>query len=645
MFDFFRSRDKGARYLLGALLSLVAISLVITLIPGYGSGGGYAPGSIVAEIGKEVITTDQVRVLVNELTRERRIPPEMAAVYIPQLVDQMIMERAVAYQADRMGIKVSDDDVVAAIQLSMAQTGFFQDGKLVAREQFEAYLAQQGKTINDLMNDMRKQLLLKQLQNLPLESIFVSPQEVEAEAARRTERATIQYFGFNPEKFRSQVTVTPQDLQTYFETNKAVYRIPPKRSFGLVVVDEERVGQTLTVSDEQLRNAYNEQRDRFRTPDRVKVRHILVMTQGKPESEKPKLKAKAEDLLKQVKGGADFAELAKKNSDDTNSAVKGGDLDWVVRGQTVPEFERTAFSLKPKEISGIVETTYGYHILQVTEKQEARVQPFEEVKSQLMAEVRAQLLNEAVQKKADEVRAALVKAPKQAAEIAQKNGLFFANVDKAPPGEPLPVIGTSPEIDSALQNLRPGEVTPVVTLPGNRLAIAVLNEITPGRDAELAEVEARVRERVIDQKSQLLAEQKAKEAGEKLKSNPEQFEAIAKSLGLEISSPPPFGHNEAVEGLGSSAYVEEAFRKPVGSVLGPINVTGRQVIYKVTARTEPDPTRMAAERENIQMDLKQKRAVERRDLFYDSVLTRLIKEGKVKIYRDAIQRLVAGARG
>jgi peptidyl-prolyl cis-trans isomerase D len=645
MFDFFRSREKGARYILGGLLSLVALSLVITLIPGYGSGSGYQAGSIVAEVGKDVITVDQVRSVLSELSRNRQMPPEMMALYVPQVVDQMVMERAVAYQAERMGIQVSQDDVITAIQLNFSP--FFQNGKLVNAQGLQGYLAQQGKTINDLMNDTRKQLLLKQLQNLPLESIFVSPKEVEQEAARRTERITISYAAFAADKFKAQAAqqVTADDIKKYFEANKASYRIPPKRSFGLTVIDEERVGQGFTLSDAQLKQAYDSQRDRFRTPDRVNVRHILVMTQGKPDADKPKLKAKAEDLLKQIKSGGDFAELAKKNSDDTTSAVKGGDLGWVVKGQTVPEFERTAFSLKPKELSGIVETTYGYHILQAMERQEARVQPFEEVKGQLVNEVRSNALAEAVQRKADEVRAAIAKNPKNAQQIAQQNGVFYANVDKAAPGEPLPLIGASPEVDTALNAMRPGDASPLLTLPNNRYAVVTMNALEPGRDAQLSEVESRVRDRVADQKATQLAEQKAKEAGEQLKTSPEQFEKMAKTLGLDVSNPPQFGHNEAVEGLGSSAYVEEAFKKPVGAVLGPINVLGRQVIYKVVAKTEPDPSRLAAEKDSILLDLKQKRAVERRDLFYDSVLTKLIQEGKVKIHRDVIQRLVTASRG
>ena len=125
---------------------------------------------------------------------------------------------------------------------------------------------------------------------------------------------------------------------------------------------------------------YNSHKDQYRTPERVHARHILLSTTNKPKDEIPKIQAKAEDLLKQIRGGADFAQLAQKNSEDPGSAAKGGDLGWVVRGQMVKNFEDTVFALKPKEVSNVMTTEYGFHIIQVLEKEPARLRPLDEVK-------------------------------------------------------------------------------------------------------------------------------------------------------------------------------------------------------------------------------------------------------------------------
>ena len=176
----------------------------------------------------------------------------------------------------------------------------------------------------------------------------------------------------------------------------------------------------MEVSDAQLRQAYSASMDNFRMPERVKVRHILLMTQGKSDAEKKQALAKAQDLLKQLRAGADFADLAKKNSQDPGSGQNGGDLGFIVRGQTVPEFEKVGvLTAKPKEISDVVTTQYGYHILRVLEKEPARVKPFEEVKASLAEELKKQGVNEKTQSLADQARAELEKSPGSAAEIAK----------------------------------------------------------------------------------------------------------------------------------------------------------------------------------------------------------------------------------
>ena len=635
MFDMFRSRDKAVRYLLGGLLFMVALSMVITLIPGFGSNTG-ATDQVVAEIGSEKITVPQVQAIAQQLMKGRQIPPEMLAAYIPQLIDRMIMERAVVFESKRQGFVVTDDEVATLIQLNNAQ--FFQNG-VFQTELVKQYLAQDGKTLDDFIEGMREQLYLKKLQSVGLEWGVVSDKEVREEIARRTEKAAVQYISFAPEKFKKDVKVTDADLETYFKANRTDYRVPEKRAYQLIVVDEQKIAETLSVPEAQLRAAYSAQMDRFRTGERVHVRHILVMTQGKPDSEKGALKAKAEGLLKQLKAGADFDKLAKENSDDQGSKEKGGDVGWVVRGQMVKPFEEASFTGKVKEFSPLVTTEYGYHIVEVLEKQPARVTPFEEVKAQLASEIQKSVLYERMQSLADQARAELTKAPTQAEQIAKKLNLQYVPMAKAGGGDPIPVIGASPEVDTAVGSLKKGEVSQVLQLPANRLVVATVTDIFAGRLQDLDEVKDKLRERIINDKSALIATEKSKEAGELLKKNPADFEKVAKANGLEVMSPAEFGHQDAVEGIGSAVYLDQAFKLPIGSVFGPQTIQNKAIIAKVTAKREPDYSSLAQERENIILAIKTKRAEERKDLLYDSILAKLIKDGKVKKHLDVIRKL------
>jgi peptidyl-prolyl cis-trans isomerase D len=344
-----------------------------------------------------------------------------------------------------------------------------------------------------------------------------------------------------------------------------------------------------------------------------------------------------------LKAGADFSKLAEKNSDDSSNAPKGGDLGWFVRGTMVPEFDKAVFAMKAGELSGIVTTEYGYHIVKVNEKENARVKPFEEVKADLAAELKKQRITEQVQKTADGVHDALAKSPGSAAEVAKRFGADLATVTDSAPGSPVPTLGSVPEIDNALGSMKPNDVSPVLTLPANRLVVAVLTARTSPRAATFEEVEGKVRDRLVAEKAIAVAKSKAKEAAEKLRAG-EDMEKVAKEYKLEVNKPAEFGRNDSVEGLGQAAYVKDAFTHPVGAILGPSDIMNRDIVYKVTAKLEPDMAAFTAEKETIRSTLRQQKANERWNLFMDSVTAKLTTDGKLKVNHDLVLKLAAALK-
>jgi peptidyl-prolyl cis-trans isomerase D len=639
MFNLFRSRDKLVRYLLGAMLLVVAASMVTYLIPNTGytnTTDGSDP--ILADVGNLKVTLAETQAAVDRMVKSGRMPADALEGYLPQFVDQMIQERAIASAYEAMGIRITDEEVL--IGLISVYPQFFQNGKLTSKDQLEQQLAAQGLTLQDGIEGMRQALILRKVQNITSTSVVVTPQELEQALAQAHERSQIAYIAFPPAKFRDQVKPTPEEVRQSFEQDRARYMVPEKRSFQVLVADQAKIAASLVVSDAQLRQAYSGSMDNFRMPERVKARHILLMTQGKSDAEKKQALTKAQDLLKQLRGGADFADLAKKNSQDPGSAQNGGDLGFIVRGQTVPEFEKVAFTAKPKEISDVVTTQYGYHIIQVMEKEPARVKPFEEVKTALAEELKKQEVNDKTQSFADQARAELEKSPGSAAEIAKKLNLELVSVNKAGSGEAIPGLGASPEIDSTLAGMKPKDVSQVLSLPANRLVIVVLNEVIPQRKADFADVEAQVRDRLVLQKAQQLAVDAATSAAAKVRAG-EDIEKVAKSLKLEATKSADFGRVDSVEGLGPATYVADAFKKPVGSVIGPVMIQDRNVVYKVLNRQSANPKDFDQERESILVSLKQQKARIQYDLLLDSIMSKLRADKKLKIHPDAMQRLVA----
>jgi peptidyl-prolyl cis-trans isomerase D len=638
MFDLFRSRDKLVRIMLGAILVVVAASMVTYLIPNSGLSSTGTDDTVLAEVAGQKLTQQefQQRFAV-ALQNMQGATPQMAPVLFPQVLDSIIQKMAAMYVIHKMGITASDDEVLTGIMTRFQQ--FFPNGA-VNKDQFEAYLASQGMTVEGLSDDIRDQIMIKKLQDAVLEGIVVTPKEVADEFSRRYDKAKISYIAFSPAKFMDQVKPTDEELKKVYDVSRSEFPVPAKNSYQVVVVDQAKVAATMDVTDAQLRAEYSRSMDNFRMPERIHVRHILVSTEGKSDSEKKALKSKADDILKQLKGGADFAELAKKDSDDKGSGEKGGDLDWVVKGQMVPEFDAAAFALKPKDLSPVVTSTFGYHIIQVLDKEPAHVKPFDEVKGALEDDLKKQGLTDKVQMMGDEIRAALQKSPGSAAEIAKQYGAELVTVPEGQAGQPIPTLGMAPEIDGALAQMKPNDVSPVVSLPADRLAVVVLKARTPARLSDFEEVKEQIRQKYVQEKAQLLAEDEAKKAVEQLRAG-EDMEKVAKSYKIDVVTSSLFGRSDSVEGLGQTAMMEDAFTKPVGTVFGPSLINGRDVVSKVLEKVSADQGALAAQKDQILLELKQRKASERAELMLDSITTELTREGKLKRYPKAIQALAA----
>ena len=644
MFNLFRSRDKAVRYLLSALLLLVAASMVTYLIPG-GPGyfGAASSDTVVAVVGDQKVTLREVHQAINMTQRGRNVPSGMMQYLVPQLIDQLITERAVEYQAGRMGFAVSDADTAAAIRQQLPQ--LFEGGKFVGNQVYAAVLAQQNLSIQEFENTIARQILLNRLRTVVLEGLVVSGAEVEAEYKRRNDKSSIEYVKIDPAALRAQVQVTPQEIREYFDKNAATFRIEEKRSLLLVVFDPALIEASLVISDDEVRRAYEQNKDRYRIPERVRARHILLNTVDKPKEEVGKIQAKAEALLKQLKSGADFAELAKRNSDDPGSKDKGGDLDYFERGRMVPEFEAAAFSLKPKEISNLIKTQYGFHILQVLDKQEARLKPFDEVKAELASELkkeRASLRSQAV---LDEALVALKRNPQQAEEIARKFGLLAVPVEKAGSGDPIPHLGVNRDFQDAVALLRKGEVSPPVQAPGNKTVIAVVRDVFPARQASFEEVRDQIRSSLETGKANELTVKRANELLEKVKSLNGDLKKAAKSMGFEVVVSKEFTRHGAIAGLGAADGVPEAFTRPAGTVFGPVVMGTSRIVGKVSGHTPANLAELPAQKDAIRNEIRSNRARERNTLFEDGIRRQLEKEGKLKVHQEVVQRLIANYRG
>ena len=642
MFDLFRSRDKAVRILLGVILVVVSFSMLTYLIPNFSAGSSDPSDMVVAEIGKDRLTLPEVQTMIQQTMRGRQIPASILPNYIPQMVDEMVLQRALAYEAQNLGFQVTDAEMTDAIQQMIPS--LFPDGKFLGKEAYAAMLAQQNLSIAQFEEDLRRQMLLGRLRAVALQGIVVSGAEIQREYRRKNDKIKVEWVKLTADKYKSESQPSAEEVQAYFKANAARYQIPEKKDLTVLLADPAKIEQSLNPADADLLNLYNQNKDAFRTPERLRVQHILLKTTGKPPADEPKIKAKAEDLLKQIRAGANFAELAKKNSEDDSSAKNaknpGELLDWVTRGQTVKEFEDSAFSLKPGQVGDLVKTQYGYHIIKVLAHEDAHLRTFDEAKSDLTAQWKKQRVNDVMQNISDKAQVELQKDPKHTDQVAAQFNLQAMRVSGYQPGQPLPEVGISADFEQSVGGLKEGEASQPVALPENKIALAVVTAVAPARAARLEEEQSAVRETLIQNRSAGALQKHSQDLLDAAKSAGDLAKA-AKAAGLEVKTSEEFTRSGSVEGIGSATYLQEAFSRPDGTFLGPISIPEGTVVARVIQHIPADMSKLAEQTSSIRDDVKGQIARDRAALFAEGVRDALVKQGKIKVHQPVIKRLIS----
>ena len=317
----------------------------------------------------------------------------------------------------------------------------------------------------------------------------------------------------------------------------------------------------------------------------------------------------------------------------------------MTRGQTVPEFEKAAFSLKPGQTSDLVKTQYGYHIIQVLQHQDARLQPFEEVKSELATQWKKQSANDAMNKISDTAQAALQKDPANLEKVAADLDMQLVRVNGHAAGQLVKEIGPNPDFDQAVAGLKKGEASQLLVLPDNKVGLVLVTDVTPPRPETFEEVQNQIRDTITQNRLTMVVQNHAKELVEKAKSMGGDLAKAAKTMGLEVKTSGEIDRSGSVEGLGSASYVQEGFTRPDGTVFGPISTPDGTVVAKVLQHVDPDMSKLPEQRVTLRDEIKSQKARDRNSLFEAGLRDALIKQGKIKIHQDVINRLLASYRG
>lgn len=644
MFQLFRSRRQGLRIVLGLIVASMAISMVVTLIPGiFGSSSSPGSDAVLAEVGGDAITLRDAQLQLEKASRARGLPPGAARFLAPQVVGEMVAQRALMLEAERLGLTVSDKELVDLLRTAIPM--LFPGGNFVGRAQYEAFIEQKfERTVADFESLLKEDVTTSKLRRLVVDGVVLAPGELEQDYKRQNEKVRIEFAAITPASVEASLSIAPAEVEEHFKKSRTTYTLPERRSFQYVVIDDAKVAGRVQATAQELQRYYSENKDRFRVQDRVHVTHLLFKTTDKKEDEVKTTEAKAQEVLKQVKAGKDFAGLAKANSEDTASAAKGGDIGWVTRGQTVPEFEQKAFSMQPGEVSDLVKTQYGLHIIKVLEKETARVKPFSEVEAGIRQEILRDRMEAEKSRLSESVRAAANKNAQNLDAAGRELGLPVFSAKLAERTGTVPEAGSEPALMDSVFNAAKGVVVGPVVMPAKSV-IAVVTEIAPSRQAELNEVADRVRNDVLSVKARDAAEARAKQLLERAKALDGDLKKAAKEFGAEVKTSEPFTREGSIPGLGGASTVGAAFTSPPHSVHGPVSAGADQVVYKIVERQEADMQGFEAASKQLRETLLGSRQNEAFEVFKDELRERLKKQGKIKIYQDRVDRFVAASRG
>ncbi|MFP5262705.1 MAG: SurA N-terminal domain-containing protein [Blastocatellia bacterium] len=678
MLKFLRGRKRSRNALLLFFVGVLTLSLVglfSVVVSGGGAGlfkGASGDDTVVAKVASYKITMKDLKDSLTSFGQQisqgqgRINRPDIRSIYGqfgPQVLDGLISDKLVLYEADRLNLGASDAEVQARIkQLFNPWPG---------AEQYRARLQQVGLTPVRFEDSLRASIAREHLRSYVTAAVQVSPQEVEEDYRRTNTKYTFRWVEVKPDPFRDKVQVSDADLQAYFNEHKDDFKITTEqRRARYILIDKTKAGEAVQISDDELRQDFDPERN----VQQVRVSQIvLAVPKAAPEpgasanansntnasanknapASKPALteeevRNKAQEIANRARGGEDkqaedFAKLAREVSEDPKSKASGGDIGWVKRDdkRDTDDPLNTAFNLRQGEVSQPVRKGDKYYVLKVTDR---KVSTFEEAKPQLLKAARERKsYTEAVSiaKEAQDKFKESKNAEAVAAEINQKHGAQVASVKETPffaQGDTLPDLGDAPEVESAVFRLEsPNEIADYVSTNSGFVVAQYLERRDP-HDPTFDEVRSKVEQRYRADKGKDLAAERARQIA--AAKTPDEMKKLADSMGVKTDERAGLGATDSVGVLTSEAARAPLYKLNPGEVTRePIKAESGDsfVVASLVTRKDAD---MGEAFQKEKKSIEQRLLDEKRNTYFATFLATTQKQmkndGKIKIYDDVI---------
>lgn len=614
-------------------LKIILIAVAASFVGwGIGTGGrGSKNSNVIAEVLDQKITLEEFQRYYNNLVETYR--RQLGEQFSPELLERMnvkkgafdtlTQEKLQLALALKKGIVVSDDELVKEIR----SNPIFQRDGVFDQQLYENILRVNRLQPQQFEESMRGQMTRDKLRLLITDSVKVSDLEVRQAYTTDNEKVKVNYITFDSLKYGEKVKPAPAELQKYYQEKKESLKKPESAILKYVRLSPEDFMADVKVTEQEARKYYDDNQKEFKREPKVRARHILLMVaQGAPEPEWEKARGQAEEILKKMKGGADFAKLAKEFSQDPGSKESGGDLGFFSRGQMVRPFDDAAFSLKPGQVSDPVRSPFGYHIIKVEEKQEEAQEPFDSVKGRVLEKLKKSRAKEIAEEKAYNLSYDLTANTFDS--VAAQRRLTPQVTEPVFRGRVIGNIPGSFKMSEEALKLKKGEVSNAVEVGGSYYVFTVLEKKDP-YIPELKEVEAQVKAAYASEKGRELAEKDAQQAFSKLKAG-KTLKQVAGEYQLEVGDSDFFTRTGSPKGVGRQPqFMQEAFQlKPGGR--GMVNAGARFYLMELSGKEGINEAQFQGERERFTREFLERK----RDLMYRTWLTRSRDRANIKMVGD-----------
>jgi len=539
----------------------VALFAVIVVFVSWGIGGlrGRKEG-VVASVNGYDITQKEFQTSYNNLIRmyQKLYPEGIPEEAIKKLnlrrmaLENLITRAILLKEADKLSLGVGPEELRETIEGNQN----FQENGVFNREIYRRFLQYNRLTPEEFEDEMKNEMIISKLEKAIKGMVKVSEREVFDEYLAEKQEIDLWFLKVEPPRVQMS-DLSEQEIKKYFESHAQAFQIPPRVSMKYLIFDPQNYEGKVVVSSQEVATVYQSSPGRFSEPKKVKARHVLIKTAtpATPETLQ-QARGKAEEILRLIKKGEDFAALAGKYSEDIGTAKNGGDLGYFQSGQMAKPFEEAAFSLGKGEVSPVIQTQYGFHIIKVEDISEPLVKPIDQAREEIVRELRRERAEDFAEKEAKEAYSLLYRS-KDLDGYARQKGIQTKETPLASEHDLLTNLGVEKELVDTALSLKKDTLSTVIKVPPRYFLLKVVkrqDQHIPALEEARGEVE-----RVLQgEKGKALARERANRILAQLKQG-ESIETVASKEKIALGDTGFFGRRgDVVPKIGSAGALKEA---------------------------------------------------------------------------------------